>query len=241
MSTNLAQQLREGTTKSHSMAENVSFVKSFLGGVVDKKSYRQLVASLFFIYVAIEEQIEKNKNHEAVEFIYFSELFRTKSLIEDLKYYYGPDWENNIEASLSTQVYVNRIHNIGSNQPELLIAHAYTRYIGDLSGGQILKKIAINAMQLQDNQGTCFYDFKDISNEIEFKNMYRNSLNNIPLSDIQINQIISEANVAFNLNMKIFQELDSNLIKIMLMVLLSSINNLRKKFSSNKKFLNLNK
>nr|QCI06360.1 Heme oxygenase [Dictyurus purpurascens] len=231
MSTNLAQQLREGTTKSHSMAENVSFVKSFLGGVVDKKSYRQLVANLFFIYVAIEEEMNKNKNHEAVKFIYFPELFRELSLIEDLNYYYGSDWFNQIKPSLATQVYVDRIHYIGSNQPELLIAHAYTRYIGDLSGGQILKKIAKNAMQLSDNLGTSFYDFHSISDEIAFKNMYRNSLNNIPLLDNQINQIISEANIAFNLNMKMFQELDSNLIKIMLMLLLSSINNLRKKFS----------
>jgi heme oxygenase len=34
MTSNLATQLREGTSKSHSMAENVSFVKSFLGGVI---------------------------------------------------------------------------------------------------------------------------------------------------------------------------------------------------------------
>jgi len=234
MTTNLAQQLREGTTKSHSMAENVSFVKSFLGGVVDKKSYRQLVASLFFIYVAIEEEIEKNKDHVAVNFIYFPELFRKKSLINDLTYYYGLDWENQIKPSLATQVYVDRIHNIGANQPELLIAHAYTRYIGDLSGGQILKKIAKNAMQLQNNLGTAFYDFDSIPDEMAFKKIYRDSLNNIPLSDLQINQIISEANIAFNLNMKIFQELNSNLIKIMLMLLLSSMNNLRKRFSINK-------
>nr|QCI04646.1 Heme oxygenase [Apoglossum ruscifolium] len=231
MFTNLAQQLREGTTKSHSMAENVSFVKSFLGGVVDKKSYRKLVANLFFIYCAIEEEIEKNKNDLAVKSIYFPELFRKSSLIEDLNYYYGSDWMKEVKPSLATQVYIDRIHSVGSNQPELLIAHAYTRYIGDLSGGQILKKIAINAMQLSNNLGTSFYDFKSIEDEKIFKDMYRNSLNNIPLSNDQITQIISEANIAFNLNMKIFQELDSNVIKIMLMLFLSSINNLRKKFT----------
>nr|QCI05847.1 Heme oxygenase [Dasysiphonia japonica] len=231
MSTNLAQQLREGTTKSHSMAENVTFVKSFLGGVIDKNSYRKLVANLFFIYVAIEEEMENNKNHGAVKFIYFPELFRKNSLIEDLNYYYGTNWENQIKPSSATQIYIDRIHNVGINQPELLIAHAYTRYIGDLSGGQILKKIAQNAMQLSTNQGTAFYDFYDIQDEKLFKDMYRNSLNNIPLTSEQINQIIAEANIAFNLNMKMFQELDSNLIKIMIMLLLSSINNLRKKFS----------
>nr|YP_010851437.1 Heme oxygenase [Echinothamnion hookeri]WGH14352.1 Heme oxygenase [Echinothamnion hookeri] len=231
MSTNLAQQLREGTTKSHSMAENVSFVKSFLGGVVDKKSYRQLVANLYFIYEAIEEQIEKNKDNLCVNAIYFPELYRKESLTIDLKYYYGSSWINKIEPSSATQIYVDRIHKIGYSNPELLIAHSYTRYIGDLSGGQILKKIAQNAMQLPDNEGTSFYDFKLIDNEKLFKDLYRESLNNIPLDKKQIDQIIAEANIAFNLNMKIFQELNSNLIKIMLMLLISSINNFRKKFS----------
>nr|QCI08385.1 Heme oxygenase [Ptilothamnion sphaericum] len=231
MSTNLAQQLREGTTKSHSMAENVSFVKSFLGGVVDKKSYRQLLANLFFVYTAMEEEIEKNKSHIAVQAIYFPELYRKESLMQDLEYYYGKDWLQYIEPSSATQVYVDRIYSIGKNQPELLISHAYTRYIGDLSGGQILKKIAQNAMQLSENIGTSFYDFKDIKDEKLFKQIYRNSLNNIPLESNQINQIIAEANTAFNLNMKIFQELNSNFIKIMVMLLLGSINNLRKKFS----------
>nr|YP_009393739.1 Heme oxygenase [Caloglossa beccarii]ARW62301.1 Heme oxygenase [Caloglossa beccarii] len=231
MSTDLAKQLREGTTKSHSMAENVSFVKSFLGGVVDKKSYRKLVANLFYIYSAIEKEIERNKNHVAINFIYFPELFRQSSLIEDLSYYYGVDWLSQIKPSSATQLYVNRIHEIGANQPELLIAHAYTRYIGDLSGGQILKKIAINAMNLQNNLGTSFYDFRAITDEKLFKSEYRNALNNIPLNDKQIGQIIAEANIAFNLNMKIFKELDSSLIKVMLMLFISSLNNLRKKFT----------
>nr|YP_009399733.1 Heme oxygenase [Digenea simplex]ARW69552.1 Heme oxygenase [Digenea simplex] len=230
MCTNLAQQLREGTTKSHSMAENVSFVKSFLGGVVDKKSYRKLIANLFFIYNSIEKEIEANKDNEVVKAIYFPELYRRDSLIKDLVYYYGEDWSNLIQPSSATQIYIDRIHKIGSNNPQLLIAHSYTRYIGDLSGGQILKKIAKNAMQLPNNSGTAFYDFDLISDEELFKDQYRSSLNKIPLTKTQIEHIISEANIAFNLNMKIFQELNSNLIKIMLMLLLGSINNFRKKF-----------
>lgn len=231
MATNLAQQLREGTTKSHSMAENVSFVKSFLGGVVDKKSYRKLVANLFFVYTAIEEEIERNRENVAIKTIYFPELKRTSSLSHDLSYYYGLDWSNQVEPSLATQAYVNRIHDIGKNQPELLIAHAYTRYMGDLSGGQILKKIAQNAMQLSGSNGTAFYDFPDIEDDNAFKKIYRDAMDNAPLDDSQISQIIAEANIAFNLNMKIFQELNSNLIKIMVMLLLSTISNFRRKIA----------
>ena len=231
MVTNLAQQLREGTTKSHSMAENVSFVKSFLGGVVDKKSYRKLVANLFFVYTAIEEEIENNKYNMAIKAIYFPELYRKHSLIKDLEYYYGLNWMHHVTPSHATQTYVDRIHNIGKNQPELLIAHAYTRYMGDLSGGQILKKIAQSAMHLSGKQGTAFYDFEEIDNDKLFKIMYRNALDNVPITDDQVEQIIAEANIAFNLNMRIFQELNSNLIKVMIMLLFNAINNLRKKIA----------
>nr|WCH56141.1 heme oxygenase [Calliblepharis sp.] len=228
MSNNLAWQLRIGTTKSHSMAENVSFVKSFLGGVVDKKSYRKLVANLYFVYTAIEEEIEKNKEHYAVKSIYFPQLHRKISLAEDLIYYYGSDWNNIIEPSLATKNYVHRIHEIGCSQPELLIAHAYTRYMGDLSGGQILKKIAKSAMGLSGKEGTAFYDFQDIQDDDAFKKQYRNALNSVPVDKGQVVQIISEANIAFSLNMEVFQELNSNFIKIMLMLLLNTVNNFRK-------------
>nr|YP_009628658.1 Heme oxygenase [Acrochaetium secundatum]QBX88441.1 Heme oxygenase [Acrochaetium secundatum] len=224
---NLAEQLKAGTTKSHSMAENVTFVKSFLGGVVDIKSYRKLVANLYFIYVAIEEQMLANKLHPAIKPIYFPELNRTQSLEQDLCYYYGDNWKDQISPSNATQVYVRRINEIGLNQTELLVAHAYTRYMGDLSGGQILKKIAQNAMHLEDHKGTKFYDFEAIKNDKEFKSTYRNQLDSIPITNNQVSDIIAEANIAFTLNMKIFQELDSSFIKIIMMLLINALGSLK--------------
>ncbi len=230
MVTNLAEQLRKGTTKSHSMAENVSFVKSFLGGVVDKKSYRILVANLYFVYSAIEKEMYDNKNHPFISLIYFPELDRKESLEKDLEYYYGQEWKKIVKPSVVTQTYIERIHNIGKHQPELLISHAYTRYMGDLSGGQILKNIAKNTMQLSNDEGTEFYIFRNINDEKEFKHMYRQALDLIPITEGEVESIISEANVAFNLNMKMFQELNSSLVKIMLMLLSNAINSLRNIF-----------
>nr|QHO64155.1 Heme oxygenase [Lympha mucosa] len=227
MSSNLATQLREGTTKSHSMAENVSFVKSFLGGVVDRKSYRKLVANLYFIYSTLEEKMFINRNHPMIKPIYFLELNRKASLEQDLIFYYGLEWKNIIKPSEATNNYINRINKISFNQPELLIAHAYTRYIGDLSGGQILKKIVENAMSLSDGNGVAFYNFFEIKDDNKFKRLYKDKLNDLPLTQIQMSNIISEANIAFTLNMKMFQELNSNFIKIMLLLFINAINNFR--------------
>ena len=87
MSSNLAVKLREGTKKAHTMAENVGFVKCFLRGVVEKTSYRKLVANLYFVYEAMEAEMERHRNHPIVSQIYFPELNRKTSLEQDLYYY----------------------------------------------------------------------------------------------------------------------------------------------------------
>ena len=213
MSVNLATMLREGTKKSHTMAENVGFVKCFLKGVVEKKSYRKLVADLYFVYSAMEEEMEKLKDHEILSKIYFPILNRKQSLESDLQFYFGNNWEKEIKISDSAKDYVARIREISQTQPELLVAHSYTRYLGDLSGGQILKKISQKAMNLSDGEGTSFYEFADISDEKAFKDTYRQAMNDLPVDMEMAELIVEEANDAFGLNMRLFQELEGNLVK----------------------------
>jgi heme oxygenase len=178
---------------------------------VEKNSYRKLVTDLYFVYAAMEEEMERLKDHPIVGKIYFQELNREGSLEKDLQYYYGINWKNEIQISPAGQAYVNRIHEVANTAPELLVAHSYTRYLGDLSGGQILKKIAQKAMNL-DQKGTAFYEFEDISDEKEFKNKYRQALNDLPIDLETAHKIVDEANDAFGMNMKVFQELEGNLI-----------------------------
>ena len=213
MSNNLATQLREGTKKAHTMAENVGFVRCFLRGVVEKKSYRKLVGNFYFIYCAMEEELEKHKNHPVVSKIYFPELNRKKSLEEDLAFYYGPNWLEEIELSKGGQKYVARIREISETQPELLVGHSYTRYLGDLSGGQILKTISQRAMNLNGSDGVSFYEFPTIKDEKAFKDGYRSSLAEAPVDDTMAEAIVEEANDAFGINMELFQELEGNLVK----------------------------
>jgi heme oxygenase len=230
MTSNLTIQLREGTSKSHSMAENVSFVKSFLGGVIDKTSYSHMLANLYFVYVSLEEAMEKNKDNEFIKPIYFPELNRTESLKEDLSFYYGDDWMNNLKPSEATQSYINRILQVSEKRPDLLVGHAYTRYLGDLSGGQILKKIAQRAMNLQSTKGLSFYEFRSIDDELQFKQKYKDALDSLPVTSDISTQIVAEANVAFNLNMKLFQELETSFTRIIIRIVLNYLNSFLLRF-----------
>ena len=220
---NLATKLREGTKKAHTAAENMGFIKCFLKGVVEKNSYRKLVANFYFVYAAMEEEMENHKQHPVVSKIYFPELHRKAALEQDLHYYFGSNWREQVAPSVATQQYVNRIREIGNIAPELLVAHSFTRYIGDLSGGQILKGIAQRAMNLGEGEGTAFYEFEQIPDEKAFKAKYRANLDEMPVDESTEDRIVAEAIAAFGSNMKMFQELEGNLIKSIGQMLYNSL------------------
>jgi len=232
MSSNLASKLRVGTKKAHTMAENVGFVKCFLKGVVEKTSYRKLVGNFYFVYSAMEEEMEKHHDHPIVSKINFPQLNRKHTLEEDLSYYYGLNWREQLQLSAAGVAYVQRIREVSATAPELLIAHSYTRYLGDLSGGQILKGIAQTAMNLADSQGTAFYEFAEITDEKEFKAKYRQALDDMPIDEATADRIVDEANAAFGMNMKMFQELEGNLIKAIGVMLYNTLTRRRTRGST---------
>ena len=105
----------------------------------------------------------------------------------------------------------------------MLIAHHYTRYIGDLSGGQILKGIAENALNPPKGEGLYFYEFDKIADAKEFKTGYRATLDSLDIDESQVNALIAEANYAFRLNMYIFDELQGDASKSLFKVLFGLI------------------
>ena len=217
MAVALAGQLREGTKKSHTMAENTGFVACFLKGVVEKTSYRKLISDLYFVYKAMEEEIDRlvQEDHPIIKYIGFKELFRRQTLEKDLEFYYGNNWKGQITISESAQLYVDRIRLVALESPELLVGHHYTRYIGDLSGGQILKKIAKKALNLNGDEGLNFYEFQLIEDEKLFKKSYSETLNKLPIDQKTADNIVDEANEAFAYNMNMFKELEGNLIAVL--------------------------
>ena len=208
-----AAQIKQGTKESHSAAENTKFVASFLRGVLDPQEYRKLIANFYFVYSAMEEEVEALKDHPVVGKINLPELPRKESLKEDLSYYYGPSWETEIKQSEACVKYVNRIREIAKDDPKLLVGHHYTRYLGDLSGGQILRGIAENSLKPEKGKGLSFYDFSEISDSKNYKKVYRQLLDGLDVGQDDVDNIIREANYAFKLNMYMFDELQGSASK----------------------------
>ena len=216
-------QIKEGTKKSHSAAENTAFVASFLRGVVSKESYKNLVKDLYYVYRTMEEEIEKHKDHPVVGKLYLPELYRVNNLERDLRFYYGPDWRSIIMPSVACAEYVSRIKCCSYTNPNFFVGHHYTRYLGDLSGGQILYNIAKRSLpftkyELDAGEGLHFYEFDSIPDAKEYKEKYRAVLNSLDLNQNQVDEIIEEANYAFKLNMDMFNALNGNWFKSLIQI-----------------------
>ncbi|HEY9641030.1 MAG TPA: heme oxygenase (biliverdin-producing) [Coleofasciculaceae cyanobacterium] len=213
MSQDLAQRLREGTKQSHTAAENTAYMKCFLKGIVEREPFRKLLTNLYLVYSTLEAELQRYQNHPIVGAMYFPELNRTANLERDLAFYYGDNWREQIVPLPAGQVYVDRLHDIANTDPTLLIAHAYTRYMGDLSGGQSLKNIIRSALKLPADQGTGLHDFEQIPTveaKRAFKDKYRQALNALSLDEATIQRIVNEANYAFQLNRDVVHELEDD-------------------------------
>ncbi|XP_032869067.1 heme oxygenase 1 isoform X1 [Amblyraja radiata] len=209
MPTDLSEALKLATKESHELAENSEFMRKFQKGQVTRDDFTLLLDSLYFIYTALEEETERNKDHPAFAPVHFpSELNRKETLEQDLEYFHGPEWKSRIECPKATGNYVSRLQHVGRGEPELLVAHAYIRYLGDLSGGQMLRRVTQKALQLPSTgEGVAFFTFDRVTNATKFKQLYRSRMNTLEVDGETRQRILDEANRAFQLNVEVFDEL----------------------------------
>ncbi|AFY37706.1 Heme oxygenase [[Leptolyngbya] sp. PCC 7376] len=208
----LSQALREGTKQSHTLSENTAYMKCFLKGVVERAPFRKLLANLYFVYGILEDALLDFQNDPILGTMYFPELNRAENIAADLEFYYGKNWDEKIKPTRSGLYYVLRLQELASHDPILLIAHAYTRYLGDLSGGQALKSILRTALKLPENNlGATMFVFDTLptpGDRREFKANYRATLDALPLDDATIERIVAEANYAFAINRAVMHDLE---------------------------------
>ncbi|XP_032393321.1 heme oxygenase [Etheostoma spectabile] len=204
----LSEQIKKVTKDSHVRAENTELMLSFQKGKVTLPQYKLLLCSLYEVYQALEEEMDRNSNHPSVAPIYFpSELARLEAIKKDLEYFYGQDWREKIVVPAATKRYCHRLRQIGKENPEFLVAHAYTRYLGDLSGGQVLGRIAQKSMGLKGSEGLSFFAFPGVSSPNLFKQLYRSRMNSVELTEEERNGVLEEAVRAFELNIQVFDGL----------------------------------
>jgi heme oxygenase len=135
----LSEQLKERSKKEHQEVESTPFMAKLARGELLDKEYVGYLIALKGIYSQLEKELAANNQMKALEnFVTdeFKVLYRTTAIEKDLEAFGVKD-----EAPVAgVQEYVDHLKEISHAKPHLLIAHVYIRYLGDLFGGQMIKK-----------------------------------------------------------------------------------------------------
>lgn len=201
-----SQELRERTRTSHSESEGAGFMSDLMTGRGTREDYIALVAQHYFIYEAIEAAADRMKNDPVAAPFISEKLTRLPAIVEDLRFLLGEDWRELITPLPTTAAYVARIREVGATWPGGFVAHHYTRYLGDLSGGQIIRTIMQRQFGFETN-GVGFYLFAEIAKPKEFKDTYREQLDAVPWDDAERARVIDEVLVAYRFNTGLFTDL----------------------------------
>jgi heme oxygenase len=125
--------LKELTWEHHKNAERQEFVKVLMSGNIDPKVYAIYLWNQFPMYEILEVMAMGHGLFEE-----FPEVLRSKRIMEDFRELWPQDIKPP-QHTISTQKYLKHMRNL-MNDPDKLMAHIYVRHMGDLSGGQMIKK-----------------------------------------------------------------------------------------------------
>ena len=202
-----SQALRERTRGGHSASEGANFMDDLMKGNGSRDDYIALVAQHFFIYEALEAAAATMKDDAVAAAFISPQLTRLPALEADLAFLIGSDWRESIAPLPTTERYVARINEIAAEGwSGGFVAHHYTRYLGDLSGGQIIRTLMQRQFGFETN-GVGFYLFDQIAKPKEFKDTYREQLDAVAWSAEERERVIDEVLLAYTFNTDLFSDL----------------------------------
>lgn len=206
MAVELAALLRAETQASHRKVESSVFMAALMGGRLEKPAYTLLLRNLEPIYFELEAGLLRHAAHAGIRPLFHTSLRRLKALHRDLEILHGQSWREELQLVAACSVYVARLQYLQNFAPELLVAHAYVRYLGDLSGGQQLAGIVVRSLGLPvhegGNFGVDFYNFGQPDEVLQLSKAFRTGLDTLACDGIP-----AEAKLAFELHGDLFEEL----------------------------------
>ncbi|AWB93222.1 heme oxygenase (biliverdin-producing) [Aeromicrobium chenweiae] len=196
--------LRTGSQAEHTAAEGSSFMSELLAGRINAAGYAHFLGLLRRVYEALEDAARELRDDPLASAVIDPAIERLAALDADIEH-----WGATVVASPATDAYVARIQQ-STSWGGLFIAHHYTRYLGDLSGGQAIGRIITREFDL-DGAGVAFYSFDAVPKPKLYKDAYRARLDALPLGADERERILAEVKAVFGLNGGIFAEMTTYL------------------------------
>lgn len=200
--------LRKRTRRSHGSSAGNGFMDDLLGGKCDVADYAALLGQYSFVYDALERAAARMADHPVASPFVTAQLTRMPAIRSDLEYLIGSDWSELVCPLPATTAYVRRLNEVAAEWPGGFVAHHYTRYLGDLSGGQMIGRMLSEQFGF-DTNGVLFYIFDQVADPAAFEDTYRGQLDAAPWDDDERERVIAEVELAYELNNGLLAELDA--------------------------------
>jgi heme oxygenase len=198
----LATRLRQATRALHREAESAGVMGALLRSEADVAAYASLLGNLHAVYETLEAALDQHAGDAAFTAFDFSALRRAPALAADLRALDHPA----AELQAATVDYVARLRMLAAERPLVLIAHAYVRYLGDLNGGRVLRKVLGDALGLGAN-ALSFYDFGGIADIAAHEQRFRAALAALALDDSAAADLADEARWSFAQHVLLFEQI----------------------------------
>lgn len=187
------------TKALHAEAERTGIIRSLLRGEASRTGYILLLRNLLPAYRAMEHGLQRHSGSPGIELLSRYRLARAHAIESDLAALCGERWIDDVPLLAAGDVYAERVAHAADGDGTRLIAHAYTRYLGDLSGGQILQRLLARTLKLRTSELT-FYDFPQFSDLDVLKADYRRALDEAGALAPDPQVVVEEGAIAFSMN-----------------------------------------
>jgi heme oxygenase len=198
-----SEQLRDATHSIHREAERTGFIADLLKGRATRASYAIYLRNLVPVYAMLEAGLETLQAPPplAPMIAAFAApgFRRLRRLVGDVEAIAGSDWAVTCPLLPEAEAYARAIDNAAHEDGARLVAHAYARYLGDLSGGQILANLLTRNLGLAPDH-LRFYAFPDLADVQGAKDQIRAIFDTIAPEGTAAQTIIKEAIAAFECN-----------------------------------------
>ena len=194
--------VRAASADDHRAAETRGFITELMGGALSLDEYTRYLAQLAWVYEALEERGSRPGDPA----VFDPALSRMAAIDADLAALGASDWRESHPPLPETAHYAAHLRAITDDDVRYL-AHHYTRYLGDLSGGQAIARLVARHYGATPDQ-LAFYRF-DLAGDgvVHYKRGYRDAMNALALSPVEVDVLIAEVRESFRLNSAIFEAL----------------------------------
>lgn len=201
----LSQALREGSASAHRDAESSGFMAALVEGRLPARAHTDLLLRLRPVYAALEAALRGRRNDPIVAAVHDPALERLGALDADLAHW-APGEDPDGVDSPAAAAYVAAIA-ADADRPAALLAHHYTRYLGDLSGGRIIGSAVRRTYLPPVGLGSSFYEFPASIRPKPYKDAYRARIDALDLAPGLVRRTVDDVRGVFALNQRLFDEL----------------------------------